>query len=214
MFACRKRQGLGLVPSIPSAGARAAGGVRLQLIDASKTQRRGWDSNPRYLVGTHALQACRFVHSRTSPSRNTSSPRPPASTPHPAFRVPADGFARDTQFHRVGTQPQHCQGSLTTMTEEEMSRVPIDVSRHMQEMERVLRSQHSPARCQELIGLLRCWQHDEVLDGASRERARVLVREFGSPAGFSRERHPATHRQTYVQVPVPRRGGGKRMLRL
>ena len=30
-------------------------------------KRRGWDSNPRYLLGTHALQACRFVHSRTSP---------------------------------------------------------------------------------------------------------------------------------------------------
>ena len=51
MFACR---GLGVQSD------RAPG-------DAAPHKRRGWDSNPRYLVGTHALQACPFGHSGTSP---------------------------------------------------------------------------------------------------------------------------------------------------
>src|SRR5438128_5551787 len=34
-------------------------------------ERRGRDSNPRYLVGTHALQACPFGHSGTSPRKAT-----------------------------------------------------------------------------------------------------------------------------------------------
>ena len=35
-------------------------------------ERRGRDSNPRYLVGTHALQACPFGRSGTSPTRQPS----------------------------------------------------------------------------------------------------------------------------------------------
>lgn len=41
--------------------------------ESQTEKRRGWDSNPRYLVGTHALQACRFVHSRTSPQEKACS---------------------------------------------------------------------------------------------------------------------------------------------
>ena len=62
----------------------------------------------------------------------------------------------------------------------ERRRSRIDVSRHVAEMERVLRACESPAWCEEVIALLRCWQDDEVLDDASRQRAQMLVREFGS----------------------------------
>jgi hypothetical protein len=61
-----------------------------------------------------------------------------------------------------------------------MTTVKINVSRPVAQLERLLRDFESPARCEEVIAILRCWQDDEVLDEASRERARILVREFHS----------------------------------
>jgi hypothetical protein len=54
----------------------------------------------------------------------------------------------------------------------------IDVTRHVDAMERVLRADADPTRCQEVLGLLRRWQFDKMLDDASRGRAKALVREF------------------------------------
>lgn len=56
----------------------------------------------------------------------------------------------------------------------------IDVSRHVSEMERVLRGVESNARRLEALAVLERWQWDEMLDTPSRARARHLVREFGS----------------------------------
>ena len=42
-------------------------GAQLQFSGAEIKWRRGWDLNPRYPKGTHALQACTFDHSVTSP---------------------------------------------------------------------------------------------------------------------------------------------------
>lgn len=54
----------------------------------------------------------------------------------------------------------------------------IDVKRQVEEMERVLRTQDDPARCQATVSILRRWQFDEMLDDGSREKARMLVLEF------------------------------------
>ena len=54
----------------------------------------------------------------------------------------------------------------------------IDVKRQVEEMEDVLRTEGDPARCQATISILRRWQFDEMLDDASREKARMLVLEF------------------------------------
>ena len=78
-----------------------------------------------------------------------------------------------------------------------MSRFKMDVSRHVAEMERLLRAYESPARCEEVIAILRCWQDDEALDDASRERAQMLVSEFRS-----RQRLRAV-RQTSAQRAFP-----------
>jgi len=61
-----------------------------------------------------------------------------------------------------------------------MSGFKIDVTRHLAEMERVLRASDNPGRREEIFALLRCWQHDHVLDEASRSRAQLLVRDFGA----------------------------------
>lgn len=65
----------------------------------------------------------------------------------------------------------------------------INVSQHVAEMERVLQVYESPARCEEVFAILRCWQDDEILDDVSREKAKMLVREFRS-----RQRLRADHR--------------------
>ena len=54
----------------------------------------------------------------------------------------------------------------------------IDVTRHVDAMERVLRTDGDRTRCQEALGLLRRWQFDKMLDDASREKAKAVVREF------------------------------------
>jgi hypothetical protein len=54
----------------------------------------------------------------------------------------------------------------------------IDVSQWIAELEQVLRSAKNPVRCEEALAILQRWQFDKMLDDASREKARTLVREF------------------------------------
>ena len=61
----------------------------------------------------------------------------------------------------------------------------IDVSRYVLEMEEVLYAQQDPARCENAIAILRRWQFDEMLDDASREKAKTLVQEFAIALGPS-----------------------------
>jgi len=61
-----------------------------------------------------------------------------------------------------------------------MTPAKIDISRPVALIERVLREFDSPIRREEAYAILRCWQDDETLDDTSRERARLLVREFHS----------------------------------
>lgn len=56
----------------------------------------------------------------------------------------------------------------------------IDVSRYVLEMEQALHSEQDPVRCHNAIAVLLRWQFDEMLDDASRAKARMLVREFES----------------------------------
>ena len=58
----------------------------------------------------------------------------------------------------------------------------IDVSRQVEELERILRLEKDPARCMEAVTILGRWQFDEMLDDTSRERARMLVHEFALKA--------------------------------
>ena len=53
----------------------------------------------------------------------------------------------------------------------------IDVSQWVGELEQVLRSAENPVRCEEALAILQRWQFDEMLDDASREKAKAL---FGS----------------------------------
>ena len=55
----------------------------------------------------------------------------------------------------------------------------IDVSREVEEMERLLRSTTESARREAAIATLQRWQFDAMLDDPSREKARRLVEEFG-----------------------------------
>ena len=54
----------------------------------------------------------------------------------------------------------------------------IDVSRYVLEMEQVLHAEQDPVRCDKAIAILRRWQFDEMLDDASRAKARMLVQEY------------------------------------
>jgi hypothetical protein len=56
----------------------------------------------------------------------------------------------------------------------------IDVSREVEEIERLLRSTTDGALRETAIATLRRWQFDDMLDDPSREKARRLVKEFGS----------------------------------
>jgi len=55
----------------------------------------------------------------------------------------------------------------------------VDASRALDELELVLHEGSEPNRCVEAMEILRRWQWDRDLDDASRNRAGVLVREFG-----------------------------------
>src|SRR5262245_27327245 len=59
----------------------------------------------------------------------------------------------------------------------------IDVSRHVSEMEVILRSPAAAVRRREALAVLERWQWDEMVDRPSRLRARQLVREFGPASG-------------------------------
>ena len=54
----------------------------------------------------------------------------------------------------------------------------IDVSRHVAEMEDLLRSDADAVRCSEVLAVLERWQWDDTLDDASRAKARRLLMEF------------------------------------
>ena len=54
----------------------------------------------------------------------------------------------------------------------------IDVSRQVEELEHVLRAGADLTRCMKALEVLERWQFDEMLDDASRKKARRLVREF------------------------------------
>lgn len=60
------------------------------------------------------------------------------------------------------------------------SRFTIDVGRQVAEIEHVLRAAGDLIQCREALAILERWQFDQMLDDASRERARVLVREFAA----------------------------------
>jgi hypothetical protein len=62
------------------------------------------------------------------------------------------------------------------MTGEETPK--IDVSQWVEELEQVLRLAQDPVRCEEALAILQRWQFDEMLDEASREKAKVLYRQF------------------------------------
>ena len=51
----------------------------------------------------------------------------------------------------------------------------IDVGRHLQEIEQSLRSGNGH---EEALAILQRWQFDDMLDDASRQKARRLVKEF------------------------------------
>jgi hypothetical protein len=55
---------------------------------------------------------------------------------------------------------------------------PIDVSRYVAAMERVLHSNHDRSACLHAVGILKRWRFDGMLDVASQERARLLVLRF------------------------------------
>ncbi len=65
---------------------------------------------------------------------------------------------------------------------ERPTRFTIDVGPHVEEIERVLRVGGELARCLEALDILERWQFDEMLDDASRKKARMLVREFATDA--------------------------------
>ena len=56
----------------------------------------------------------------------------------------------------------------------------IDVGRHVAEIERVLRADGDLTRRAEALEILDRWQLDEMLDDASRKKARRLVLEFAA----------------------------------
>ncbi len=58
------------------------------------------------------------------------------------------------------------------------SRSKIDVGRYVAEMERTLRTAGDRRVRMHALGVLQRWQFDEMLDDASRQRARLLVLRF------------------------------------
>jgi hypothetical protein len=56
----------------------------------------------------------------------------------------------------------------------------IDVDNDITGYEAVLRAGGDANTCRTALEILRRWQWDEQLQPASREKARLLVREFGS----------------------------------
>jgi len=68
--------------------------------------------------------------------------------------------------------------SRTSSTSLDLDACTIDVSRQVTEIEHVLRVGQDLIQCVEGLAILERWQFDEMLDSASRRRARLLVQEF------------------------------------
>jgi hypothetical protein len=63
----------------------------------------------------------------------------------------------------------------------------VDTGRIIDEFEQVLHSGQDMPRCHEAMVILRRWQWDEDLSDSSRDRAGILVRQFGRQYAFGRE---------------------------
>ena len=59
-----------------------------------------------------------------------------------------------------------------------VSPCPIEVGRCVAEMERILSGDHDYSARMRALAILQRWQFDEMLDAASRRRARQLVLQF------------------------------------
>jgi len=68
--------------------------------------------------------------------------------------------------------------SNTPATGASPRRFKIDVGRQVADIERTLRAGGNFTACARDMAILRRWQFDEMLDDASREKAKMLVREF------------------------------------
>jgi hypothetical protein len=79
-----------------------------------------------------------------------------------------------------GARSLLCGASHGIREEEETAMGKIDVSRYVLEMEQVLHTEPDPVRCHNAIAVLLRWQFDDMLDDASRAKARMLVQEFES----------------------------------
>ena len=60
----------------------------------------------------------------------------------------------------------------------------VDTGRIIDEFEQVLHIGQDQSRCQEAMVILRRWQWDEDLSDSSRDRAGMLVRQFGRRYSF------------------------------
>ena len=80
--------------------------------------------------------------------------------------------------NRGAASTQFAGGSVVLMAT--MQRSKIDVSRYVQELEQVLLSWQDPVKCENALAILERWQFDEMLDDASRAKAKTLVQEFES----------------------------------
>ena len=58
------------------------------------------------------------------------------------------------------------------------SRYKIDVGRYVAELERMLRANRDRSACLQALAILQRWQFDEMLEDASRQRAKMLVLRF------------------------------------
>jgi hypothetical protein len=79
--------------------------------------------------------------------------------------------------------PVMTPGGGTNQARSAASATTSCAGRQVAEMERTLRSAGDRTRYMETLTVLRRWQFDTMLDGASRERARGLVWEF-EPNGW------------------------------
>jgi hypothetical protein len=60
----------------------------------------------------------------------------------------------------------------------------VDTGRIIDEFEQVLHTGADKSRCHEAMVILRRWQWDEDLSDSSRDRAGMLVRQFGTRFAF------------------------------
>jgi hypothetical protein len=77
----------------------------------SGTERREWDSNPRWARPTHALQACRFVRSRIPPGGAVQATRYPRGRIGPSFHAAAGSCATTPREPSQGREAAALSGS-------------------------------------------------------------------------------------------------------